>query len=209
MEWLKRFAPHDLIYSESYYSNVVEPAASEAASAMAKSITRDTKARNLIDVGCGSGALLAALREHGCTVSGLEYAEAGLSVCRSRGLHVQKFNLEQDQLEIRDNHDVAISMEVAEHLPARCADRLVGLLTSLAPIVVFTAAFPGQGGIDHVNEQPPSYWIAKFNACGFYLDSALSDQWKGEWQAAAVADWYWKNIMVFHRRYAQGDGITL
>ncbi len=114
-----------------------------------------------------------------------------------RGLDVRKFDLEHDERESHDGYDVAVSMEVAEHLPEHCADRFVSLLASLAPIVVLTAAHPGQGGTDHVNEQPASYWITKFNGRGFYLDSVLSDRWKSEWKIAGIASWYWTNIMVF------------
>jgi hypothetical protein len=67
-------------------------------------------------------------------------------------------------------------MEVAEHLPARTADRYVKLLSSLSSILVFTAAPPGQGGrtaTDHINEQPPWYWMTKYKQLGFRHDEAL------------------------------------
>ncbi len=204
MARVKQVVPHDLVYDEGYYLRVVDPPAAKAASVMAPALVRDLSPRNLIDVGCGTGALLAALREHGCSVSGLEYSEAGLNMCRSRGLDVRKFDLEHDELETCADCDVAISMEVAEHLPEIRADRFVTLLTSLAPVVVFTAAHPGQGGTNHVNEQPASYWIAKFDARGFHLDSALSDRWRNDWQATGVTSCYWKNIMVFRRASCPG-----
>ena len=34
-------------------------------------------------------------------------------------------------------------------------------------MVAMTFATPGQGGHHHVNEQPESYWLAKFAAAGF------------------------------------------
>jgi hypothetical protein len=93
--------------------------------------------------------------------------------------------------------DVAISTEVAEHLPERFADRYVDLLTKAAPQIVFTAAFPGQGGADHVNEQPASYWIGKFSARGFAFDEPLSREWRRQWKEAGIARWYWMNAMIF------------
>ena len=194
---LKQFLPHDLLYDEKYFLTDVDPPAVKAAAVMAAAVVRDLAPRNLMDFGCGTGALLVALRDQGCTGIGLEYADAALRFCRSRGLDVRKFDLERDELQSLEKCDVVISMEVAEHLPERVADRFVTLLTSLAPVVVFTAAYPGQGGMDHINEQPASYWIAKFNARRFYLDSALIERWRNEWQAAGVAVWYWENIMIF------------
>jgi len=68
MTWVKQFGPHDLIYDEAYYLNTVEPSAAKGASVMALAIVRDIFPRNVIDVGCGTGALLAALREQGCSM---------------------------------------------------------------------------------------------------------------------------------------------
>jgi hypothetical protein len=52
--------------------------------------------------------------------------------------------------------DLAMSVEVAEHLAPATADGFVTLLTALAPVVLFSAAIPGQGGVEHVNEQWPA-----------------------------------------------------
>ena len=153
----------------------MEGPASQSAARIAATIAEDLKPTTVIDVGCGTGALLAALRERGCRVCGLEYAEAALVHCRARQLEVEKFDLEHDTYRADRRFEVAISMEVAEHLPEGAADRYVDLLTRLAPVIVFTAASPGQGGTDHVNEQPPSYWIAKFRDRGFeQLEQKLS-----------------------------------
>jgi hypothetical protein len=89
-------------------------------------------------------------------------------------------------------------MEVAEHLPEAVADRYVELLTSLSPLVVFTAAPPGQGGSDHVNEQPPSYWILKFQQRDFGHDDGLTRRWRESWEASGVVEsWYHQNLMIF------------
>lgn len=195
---LKETIPHDLVYDEKYYDRV-EGSAHKSAPVMAASIVSDLRPATLIDVGCGTGALLEALRDRGCTVRGLEYAEAGLKACRARGLNVAKFNLERDCFDPQNTFDVAVSMEVAEHIPEHCADGLVSLLSSVAPVVVFTAAFPGQGGDDHVNEQPASYWIEKFDKNGFSLDNDISERWRNNWKDSGIARWYFLNIMVFRR----------
>ena len=77
---------------------------------------------------------------------GLEYSEAALKCCRSRKLSAQKFDLETDVFNGDRAFDLAVSMEVAEHLPQTCADRYIDLLARLSPVIVFTAAPPGQRG---------------------------------------------------------------
>lgn len=105
--------------------------------------------------------------------------------------------------------DVAISMEVAEHLPKRYADRLVGLLAALAPTVVFSGATPGQGGMDHVNEQPHEYWITKFEARGFRYELELTDRWRRQWEVDGVASFYHRNLMIFRRRALANQPLRL
>jgi SAM-dependent methyltransferase len=191
---------HDWIYDAEYYAQTIEGPAARSAVTIAAAIFTDLKPSSVIDVGCGTGVLLEALRARGCEVFGLEYAEAALKYCRARRLNVRQFDLERQVFTDTRTFDVAVSMEVAEHLPERVADRYVDLLTRLSPVIVFTAAPPGQGGSDHVNEQPPAYWIAKFQQRGFAHAEELSQRWRERWKAAGdVESWYYKNLMIFRR----------
>ena len=195
-----RLLGHDWIYNSDYYERNIAAPAARSAGTIANSILNDFKATRVIDVGCGTGALLLTLRDKGCEVFGLEYAEAALRYCRARRLNVAKFDLERDVFNDNRAFDVAVSMEVAEHLPETVADRYVDLLTRLSRVVVFTAAPPGQGGDDHVNEQPPSYWIRKFQWRGFEHAEELSQRWRESWRASGdVESWYYKNLMIFRR----------
>ena len=193
-----KFFPRDLIYDANYFQNDVDGPASQSAPAVAASIMNDLSPRAVIDVGCGTGALLAQLRAAGCRVVGLEYADAAREMCRERGLDVRPFDIASDTMDDAQMCDVAISMEVAEHLPARVADRYVDLLARLGKTVVFTAAPPGQGGTDHVNEQPHEYWIRKFQERDCALDQALTSRWRQSWKESGdVQSWYYNNLMVF------------
>ena len=152
--------------------------------------------RSVVDVGCGLGTWLAT------------FADAGLDHCVGvDGEHVDVARLEVPPerflardltrpLELAESFDLALSLEVAEHLPPSAADIFVASLTRLAPIVVFSAAIPGQGGVEHVNEQWPDYWVEKFAARGFAvvdcLRPVLWDDDKVEW-------WYAQNTLAFVR----------
>jgi len=65
--------------------------------------------------------------------------------------------------------------------------------------VVFSAARPGQGGSDHVNEQPPEYWITRFEQNGFVCDHERTERWRAAWAKRGVRWWYCQNLLVFVR----------
>jgi SAM-dependent methyltransferase len=206
----ERWRGHDWIYDSDYYRIDVEGPAVRSAGTMVRTIMEDLKPTSAVDVGCGTGALLEALRNNGCTVFGLEYANAALRYCRERRLDVAKFDLENDSFRVARTFDIALSMEVAEHLPESVADRYVDLLTSLSSVVVLTAAPPGQTGTDHVNEQLPAYWISKFERRGFARADELTERWRNAWKAAGdVASWYYTNLMVFRRLTGVGTADKL
>lgn len=197
---MEKTGDRDDIYSPKYYQTMVEPYAQRSVPQMAKSIVETFHPQSVIDVGCGSGALLVALRKLDVRrLLGLDAAEAGLDIARARGLDVRKFDIVNEKLLYSACYDVAVSMETAEHLPASAADRYVELLCSLAPVVIFTAAQPGQGGIGHLNEQPPEYWIGYFKAHGFQWLKKTVAAWQPAWHSAGVADFYTNNLMIFQK----------
>jgi SAM-dependent methyltransferase len=200
MSWLRnRYASHDELYNAPYFSGV-DKHAMQSAGAIAESIVADFAPARVADVGCGTGALLAELQSKGLDVRGLEYSEAALDYCRSRGLNVQRVDLEGPvSMDVIGRCEVAVSQEVAEHLPARVAGQLVELLCQAERAVVFSAAGPGQGGSDHVNEQPPEYWVTRFEQNGFVCDYERTERWRTTWAERGVRWWYYQNLLVFVR----------
>lgn len=97
--------------------------------------------------------------------------------------------------------DLAICLEAAEHLPAATASQLVETLTRLAPVVVFSAAMPGQGGDGHINEQPASYWVRLFAQQDYLCYGGVR---RRIWSDPLVEVWYRQNLLCFVRREAAG-----
>ena len=50
--------------------------------------------------------------------------------------------------------------EVAEHIHSKYVSSLLDTLTNHGNRILLSAARPGQGGLGHLKEQPPDYWIA-------------------------------------------------
>jgi 2-polyprenyl-3-methyl-5-hydroxy-6-metoxy-1,4-benzoquinol methylase len=121
------------------------------------------KAQTVIDVGAGTGAFAAEAQRQGYNVTAIERSRHGRRIAKEHGVRALPFDLKSNPpARVSGRYDLAYCFEVAEHVPATLADRLVAFLCQLAPSVVLTAATPGQGGTGHINEQPANYWTQRF-----------------------------------------------
>lgn len=165
------------------------------------------KPKSVVDLGCGSGSFLYAFKQNGVKqVLGLDGKWANLSLIK-KYLNEEEFayvDLEQFSVEGR-RFDLAINLEVAEHLSAASADQHVENLTKLSDIILFSAAIPFQGGQNHINEQWPSYWADKFRKHDYlFLDLLRPIFWGNE----LVEYWYQQNIfLVVKKGYCLDAGI--
>jgi hypothetical protein len=153
-------------------------------------------AHSVCDVGCGAGTWLSVFMNRGISDAlGLDgdYVPAEY-------LHIPRAAFKPSDLRqpinIERTFDLAVSLEVAEHLPAEHADAFVGSLTRLAPVVLFSAAIPSQGGRDHINEQWPDYWERLFGAYGYRAVDVLRPR---IWENDDVEWWYRQNIFLYVR----------
>jgi len=163
--------------------------------------------RSVLDVGCGLGSWLAAARDAlGAEVLGVDGPWTNLDLLRIDRARFQVADLEKP-LSLGRSFDLAISVEVGEHLPAEAAPVLVASLTQHAPVVLFSAAIPGQGGISHVNEQWPAYWATRFAEHGFGCFDVLRPLL---WERSDVDWWYKQNLLLFvHEARAAEAGVRL
>lgn len=88
---------HDDLYDRGYF-DYIESTAASSAPAIVESLARDIAPKTVLDVGCGTGAILHECMRRGIRGRGLEYSEAAIAYCHERGIDVERFDLETDRL---------------------------------------------------------------------------------------------------------------
>lgn len=154
---------------------------------------------SVVDIGCGIGTWLAAFASGGVhTLLGVD----GDYVDRET-LLIDRSNFTPAELtesiRLDRRFDLAISLEVAEHLPESRAATFVADLCRLSDRVLFSAAIPGQPGTNHINLQWPSYWIRLFAEQGYGATDPIRPK---IWHRDDIPYWYRQNIVLFIKGHA-------
>lgn len=155
--------------------------------------------KRVLDVGCGSGAWAFEFLKRGVDAVGVDH-------------YVDKKDVLLDKSQYRDidltssfdlgQFDLAVCMEVAEHIHDKYSEHLVSTLCQHSDIVLFSAAIPYQGGYKHINEQPPEYWQWRFlNNCYVCLDILRERYWYDQ----AVNPYYRNNMYLYVKKKRLGD----
>lgn len=149
---------------------------------------------SVVDVGCGTGIWLSVFARHGV-----------IDILGVDGNHVDRDKLEipadrftaadiSDRIPVTRKFDLAACLEVAEHISSERSSDFIRSLTGIAPVILFSAAIPYQGGTGHINEKWPGYWRKLFNDNGFVLVDCLR---RRIWENEKVEYWYAQNLFLF------------
>jgi SAM-dependent methyltransferase len=182
-------------YTRSFYERL-RNGATRSAEVIAPLVLQFVSVRSVVDVGCGDGSWLAIFRKLGVNdIQGIDgdYVDPDLlQIPRDR---FQSFDLTKP-FSLGRTFDLAVSLEVGEHLPLETAIFFVESLTRLAPLVLFSAAIPFQGGDHHINEQWPDKWAELFKQHGYVPVDFIR---KRVWEDESVEWWYAQNTLLFVR----------
>jgi hypothetical protein len=147
--------------------------------------------QSVIDVGCGAGVWMAAAKSLGARCVGLE--GDWIKDVKPPELDIRVVDLEQP-ITLDQRFDLAVCVEVAEHLSGQRGPGLIHDLCRLSDCVLFSAAIPGQGGTNHINEQWQSYWADLFAKNGFVQFDCVRPP---IWNNKIVARWYRQNAFLY------------
>jgi len=148
---------------------------------------------SVVDFGCGTGTWLAACQNMGVNkILGFDhYAKESELLIERKYFHKKSLAA---KISLDEKFDLAISLEAAEHVEQISADTIVENLSNASDVILFSAAIPGQGGTNHVNEQPPRYWAKKFANQGLAQFDVIRPL---IWEEDDVAWWYKQNTFLY------------
>jgi len=149
----------------------------------------------VLDVGCGLGTWAAVFADRGCNVLGLDGEEVPDALLQIPRGDFRVVDLEE-RVDSPGRYDLALCLEVAEHLTDPAGRRLVQFLTSASDRILFSAAVPGQGGDHHLNERWPQYWQQLFAGQGYRFDDEI--RWRF-WEDEGIEWWYRQNMFIVER----------
>lgn len=186
----------DLSYDAAFF-RYVNATATSAASAVVPPLLDALKPASVLDVGCGQGAWLSVWGKSGVgDLRGIDgdYVERSRLLIPEGSFEARDLSLPFD---LGRRFDLVECLEVAEHLPPASNDGLIDSLTRHGDLVLFSAAPPGQGGHEHVNERSYDFWRAEFLkrdyvALDFVRPLIARDP--------SVSDWYRYNTLLYARR---------
>jgi SAM-dependent methyltransferase len=152
--------------------------------------------QSVVDIGCGIGTFLHLFKKEGVPkVLGVDGPWVNKELLH-KYIDPEEFleqNLEE-AINLKQQFDLAISLEVAEHLSEKAARQFVKSLVNAGKRVLFSAAIPLQGGQNHINEQWLSYWEKLFQQEGYELYDVIRPLF---WENDKVFSWYKQNMVLF------------
>ena len=168
--------------------------ACESAAVVLPHVFRLVGPSSVADFGCGGGAWLKVCRELG--VQDILGIDGNYVDSQKLGFPREYFFPHdlRDPIAATRRFDLVISLEVAEHIPLSSCGTFLDSLIRLAPVVLFSAAVPYQGGVGHVNEQWPSYWCDLFEQRGYLPVDCIR---RLVWTDKRVDLWYRQNTLLF------------
>jgi SAM-dependent methyltransferase len=160
-------------------------------------LLRDFPVQSVLDVGCGHGHWLKALRGRGVTdVVGCDGPWTDRSQLVVPEELFQCINLE-DPLDLQRKFDLVLCTEVGEHVAEAYSAQLVRSLVAHSDLVFFGAAIPYQAGYRHINEHWQSWWAERFAQHNYIPFDIIRPR---VWNEPSVHYWYKQNPLVYIRR---------
>ena len=155
----------------------------------------------MLDVGCGPGCYVNAMREFGINCFGLDTDRRVMGlpfICRASIAGM--WWMESPYILCDDKGaKLVLCLEVFKHIPAdQEAEAMKGLINAILPggLLIFTAARPGQGGDGHINCKPRAEWLEILCAGGLVESPLITNELYTYAASGYHMGWFLNNLIV-------------
>ena len=151
---------------------------------------------SVADFGCGRGAWLKAFKERGAkSVVGFDGPWNSHDKMLDSAIEFHTVDLNKAiELKANKSFDLSMSLEVAEHLQVESSKTFIESLTRASDVVMFGSAYTDQGGTNHINEQPHSYWAEIFRQYNYVVFDLFRPKL---WGDKRIEFWYQQNTFLY------------
>lgn len=193
--WKYGLIDFDHLYGREYYEEMLAGNRLDDAIEFSQVVADLYDPDSVIDFGAGAGRFLIPFHEAGIGIRGLERNRKAIE---TSPLPEEVFDIHDlsDPFESDRQYDVALCMEVLEHLPESALGTTIDSIASSCDVAIVTAATPGQGGVHHVNERELDEWIQLFEARGMDYRQMEVDRLTDRISPNSER-WLVANLMVF------------
>jgi cyclopropane fatty-acyl-phospholipid synthase-like methyltransferase len=157
-------------YSRSFYNSVTSRAMI-ASRLVFETLEKNYQPDSIIDIGSGDGIWLKTFADQSGIkrVCAVDLPGSTFKELQNIELEIEfkTIDFETEMLENREPFELAICVEVIEHISTERALALLDWISLNCHAIIFSGATPGQGGTQHINEQKQEYWINKMISRGF------------------------------------------
>lgn len=182
------------LYDEDFFASGEEQIG-EIAQIIMPYVINWIKPKSVVDFGCGEGIWLKTVSDinKDIRIFGIDGGYINKKRLKIPADCFRAADLEKG-IKLDCKYDLAISLEVAEHLDEKSSDLFADSIAWASDNILFSAAIPGQGGENHINEQWQDYWIEKFTARGYSADTSIRNFF---WNEERITPWRRQNILFF------------
>lgn len=185
------------MYTEEYFKQIIEEEEGQA-DRLASYLISTYQPKSVVDFGCANGLYLEPFYNTGnIHVLGLDYSAEAVKMAKIPNIVLTDLRQPYNTV---SKFDLALCIEVLEHIEEEYADIVVENIINSSDIVIISPATIGQGGVGHVNLQYKKYWKEKFEKEGFQYMEKETKKLVDFMKSGYHMGWLVNNVMIFWRK---------